>query len=189
MRVDGTCLGRGVEAVEHRAKRGEQKHRERHAQDREHGAPLAPPRALQNEGEELHAAPRLTSHERALLEVIHVAGARSAAWGSCVTMMIVFLNSWLSRCRSVRISSPTSRRDRRSARQRAAASDRSRRAGDRDTLFLPARKLARIVRRPIAQTDDVERGHHVIAPLLSTDSSESSGNSTFSKAVSTGIRL
>src|SRR5207244_3936268 len=85
------------------AQRDEQEDRDRDAHDREKRAPLAAPRALQHEAEELHADTCCSSDpfSRCSTRV-----ARSAACGSWVTITIVFLYSWLRRCSSVRISAP-----------------------------------------------------------------------------------
>jgi hypothetical protein len=59
-----------------------------------------------------------------------------------------------------------------------------------DPLLLSARELPRRVVLPVGQPDDVERHHHVLLAARTFDSGvSSSGSSTFSKAVSTGIRL
>ena len=47
--------------------------------------------------------------------------------------------------------------------QRRVGDDR---AGDGDALFLPARQLARVVLLAVAEADDAERRHHVLAALL-----------------------
>ena len=62
--------------------------------------------------------------------------------------------------------------------------------GDRHALLLAAGKLARIMVLALLQADDPQRRHHVLAPLAARQAgSSSSGSSTFSNAVSTGIRL
>src|SRR5204863_7759562 len=92
-----------VDSVEDGAQRGKQEYRDRHADDRQQRAPFAPPRALENETDELHA-PTLTCSTSVPFSRCSRRAARSAACGSCVTMTIVFLNSWFSRCSSVSTS-------------------------------------------------------------------------------------
>ena len=82
-------------------------------------------------------------------------------------MTIVFLNSWFSRCSSVehfaaRLRVEVARRLV-GEQQRRVGDDRAR---DRDALLLPAGELPRIVLLAVAEADDVERGHHVLAALL-----------------------
>ena len=117
--------------------------------------------------------------------------ARAAARGSCVTITMVFLKSRLSVSSRPRISSALLRVE---VAGRLVGDEHRRigddRARDRDALLLAARELPRVVLRAIRQADDLERGHRALAALASsTGCVSSSGSSTFSTAVSTGIRL
>ena len=61
---------------------------------------------------------------------------------------------------------------------------------DRHALLLAARELPGIVVLAALQADDPQRRQHVLAPSAARQvGQQSSGSSTFSKAVSTGIRL
>ncbi len=64
------------------------------------------------------------------------------------------------------------------------------RPGDRDALLLAAGELAGIVVLAPLEPDDPQRRRHVLTPAAAArGGSSSSGSSTFSNAVSTGIRL
>ena len=117
--------------------------------------------------------------------------ARSAAAGSCVTIRMVFPNSLLSFSSSVedvvgalaievagRLVGDDDRR---------VVDDGAR---DGDALLLPAGELARVVLHAVLEADDAQRGLRALLALGRRRGCVSrSGSSTFSTAVSTGIRL
>ncbi len=60
---------------------------------------------------------------------------------------------------------------------------------DRDPLLLSAAELAGVVIVPVGDPDEFERRRDALVPLPPGSFWSSSGSSTFSYAVSTGIRL
>src|SRR5207302_4390023 len=91
----------GVPRAHDGAQQAERHHGGRDPQDGEGSPQPVAEGVAQNDRKGLHAASYCSSP----LSRWRTTCARSAAWGSWVTMTIVFLNSWFSRSSSVRISS------------------------------------------------------------------------------------
>ena len=95
--------------------------------------------------------------------------ARDAARGSCVTITIVFLNSWFSVSQQVEDLLGALRVE---VAGRLVGDEHGRvrhdRAGDGDALLLSAGELPRVVVRAVGQADDLERGQRALAPLASS---------------------
>ena len=118
--------------------------------------------------------------------------ARRAAFGSWVTMMIVVPMVGVQRSSRSRISWAlfASRFPGRLVGQQQDRGVGGQRPGDRDALLLPAGELAWIVIHPVGQTHDRERSlRRAPAAARRFRCVSSSGSSTFSCAVNTGIRL
>ena len=117
--------------------------------------------------------------------------AFSAAFGSCVTMMIVLPSSPFRRSSSARISSPVVAVE---VAGRLVGDDQRRigdqRPRDRHALLLAAGQLVRVVVRAVGKPDQRRaRDRRARGARGATSAVSSSGSSTFSNADSTGIRL
>src|SRR5207249_1956765 len=87
----------GLEGGDHRPQRAEEKERDRDREDREEGPPLRAHEIGEDEPEVLQGWSTPLSRWK-------ITCALSAAWGSWVTMRMVFFSSSFRRFKSVRIS-------------------------------------------------------------------------------------